>query len=127
MCSPVMRADDSSGIIGDACRALLDLHPVVAARAKPTAAKLVDWMIKFQFENECDYFPLDPVAYAPALGEKGIAAYRARLADIEANLGPRPSEDERWTSSHSHEWFDPMAIQNVDDPVRVERRAGHTC
>jgi hypothetical protein len=30
----IMRADDSSGIIGDACRALLDLHPEVAARAK---------------------------------------------------------------------------------------------
>ena len=40
----IMRADDSSGIIGDACRALLDLHPKVAARAKPPIAKLVDWM-----------------------------------------------------------------------------------
>ncbi|MBV9593399.1 MAG: hypothetical protein JO147_06365 [Actinobacteria bacterium] len=101
----IMRADDSSGIIGDACQALLDLHPQIAVRAKPAVGKLADWMIKFQFENECDYFHLDPVAYAPALGEKGIAAYRARLAEIEANLGPRPAEDERWTSSHFHEWF----------------------
>ena len=30
----IMRADDSSGIIGDACQALLNLHPTVAARAK---------------------------------------------------------------------------------------------
>jgi len=58
----IMRADDSSGIIGDACRALMDLHPEVAARAKPPVAKLVDWMMAFQFDNECDYFPLDPVA-----------------------------------------------------------------
>jgi hypothetical protein len=101
----IMRADDSSGIIGDACRALLDLHPEVAVRANPPVAKLIDWMIKFQFDNECDFFTLDPVAYAPALGEKGMAAYRARLAGIEANLGPRPAEDERWTSRHSHEWF----------------------
>ena len=84
----IMRADDSSGIIGDACRALLDLHPQVAARARPPVAKLVDWMMTFQFDSECDYFHLDPVAYAPALGEKGIAAYRARLADLEARLGP---------------------------------------
>lgn len=28
----IMRADDSSGVIGDACRDLLDLHPIVAAR-----------------------------------------------------------------------------------------------
>ena len=38
----IMRADDSSGIIGDACAALLDLHREVAARAKPPVAKLVD-------------------------------------------------------------------------------------
>jgi tetratricopeptide (TPR) repeat protein len=100
----IMRADDSSGIVGDACRALLDLHPKVAARAKP-AAKLVDWMMTFQFDNECDYFHLDPVAYAPALGEKGMASYRAKLADLEARLGTRPSEQERWTAAHRAEWF----------------------
>ncbi len=54
-------------------------------------------MMTFQFDSKCDYFHLDLVAYAPALGEKGIAAYRARLADLEARLGIRPSEDERWT------------------------------
>jgi tetratricopeptide (TPR) repeat protein len=101
----VMRADDSSGIIGDACRALLDLHPTVAARAKPPVARLVGWMMTFQFDNECDYFHLDPVAYAPALGEKGVASYRAKLADLEARLGPRPSEEDRWRFPYSHEWF----------------------
>lgn len=101
----IMRADDSSGIIGDACRALLDLHSGVAARATPPTAKLVDWMIAFQFENECDYFTLDPVAYAPALGEKGMDAYRARLAGLEAALGPRPSDEERRTAVQRAEWF----------------------
>ncbi|CUR57981.1 hypothetical protein NOCA2480040 [metagenome] len=33
-------------------------------------------MMKFQFEEEVDYFEIDPVAYAPALGEIGMAAYR---------------------------------------------------
>jgi tetratricopeptide (TPR) repeat protein len=101
----IMRADDSSGIIGDACRALLDLHPEVSARAKPPVTKLVDWMVTFQFDNECDYFHLDPVAYAPALGENGMASYRAMLADREARLSPRPSEEQRWTAPHSHDWF----------------------
>jgi hypothetical protein len=103
--SVIMRADDSSGIIGDACRSLLDLHPVMAARAQPPTSKLVDWMIRFQFDNDCDYFHIDPVAYAPALGELGMAAYRKRLAEIEARLGPYPSEDDRWNSPHSHDWF----------------------
>lgn len=101
----IMRADDSSGIIGDACRSLLDLHPNIAAAATPPVGKLVDWMIAFQFDNECDFFTLDPVVYAPALGEKGMAAYRARLAHIEERLGRRPSSEDRWAGGHGHEWF----------------------
>lgn len=101
----IARADDSSGIIGDACHRLLDLHPKAAAAAKVSTGKLIDWMMKFQFDGDVDYFQLDPVAYAVALGEKGIESYRAMLNEIEAGLGPRPSEDQRWSSRHSHEWF----------------------
>ena len=101
----VMRADDSSGIIGGACRLLLELHPKVAARAHPPAGKLVEWMMTFQFDNECDFFHLDPVAYAPALGEVGMASYRKRLAEVQARLGPRPPEDRKWSSPHSGDWF----------------------
>lgn len=101
----IMRADDSSGIIGDACRDLLELHPIAAARARPAATKLVDWMLKFQFDNECDYFTIDPVAYAPALGAAGMAAYRDKLGERAAALGPRPPEDQRWSSPHSGEWL----------------------
>lgn len=101
----IMRADDSSGIIGDACRRLLDLHPKLAARAAVPASKLVDWMVKFQFDNACDFFTIDPVAYAPALGERGVASYRRRLEEVAARLGPRPPEGERWRSEHSADWF----------------------
>ena len=100
----IARADDSSGIIGDACRRLLQLHTRAAAVAGTPVGKLIDWMMKFQFDDdEVDYFELDPVAYAPALGEVGMAAYRNRLAEVEASLGPRPAD--RWSSGHSHEWF----------------------
>ena len=101
----IARADDSSGIIGDACRRLLALHPVAAHAAQAPAAALVRWMMAFQFAGDVDYFDLDPVAYAPALGELGMARYRKELTAVEAKLGPRPSEDARWSSSHSHEWF----------------------
>lgn len=99
----IARADDSSGIIGDACRRLLALHPQAAAAARTPVGKLIDWMMKFQFDEEVDYFELDPVAYAPALGDVGMASYRKRLAEVEAKLGPRPAE--RWNSGHSHDWF----------------------
>ena len=102
----IARADDSGGIIGDACRRLLALHPQAAAAARAPVAKLIDWMMKFQFSDDgVDFFVLDPVAYAPALGEAGIAAYRLRLAELESGLGPRPGEKERRPSPHSHEWF----------------------
>jgi hypothetical protein len=101
----IMRADDSSGIIGGAVKALLDIHAQVAARAKPPVSKLVAWMIAFQFDNDCDFFTLDPVAYAPALGDMGIATYRARLADIEASLGSRPSDAQPFSTAHRAEWF----------------------
>lgn len=101
----IARADDSSGIIGDACRRLLALHPVAALAAHAATAALVTRMITFQFDGDVDYFELDPVAYAPALGELGMARYRRELAAFEAELGPRPSEDARWSSPHSHAWF----------------------
>lgn len=101
----IARADDSSGIIGDACRRLLKLHPQAAAAAKAPVGKLIDWMMKFQFDSEVDYFELDPVAYAPALGDIGLERYRAKLNEFAASLGSQPSASERWNSPNSHEWW----------------------
>lgn len=106
----IARADDSSGIIGDACRRLLALHPGLAKAASVPAGRLVTWMLKFQFEGDVDYFELDPVAYAPALGERGLASYRSRLDQVRESLRPAPTESfardpdrhERWVL----EWND---------------------
>jgi len=99
----IARADDSSGIIGDACRRLLALHPKTAARARVPAGRLVDWMITFQFDGDVDYFELDPVAYAPALGENGMAVYRAKLDERRARLAPQPSKSPSWSVPDRHE------------------------
>lgn len=101
----IMRADDSSGTIGDACRDLLELHPLLAARTCTSATKLIAWMLKFQFDNECDYFTIDPVAYAPALGTDGMATYRAELDQHAATLGSRPPEDQPFSSPSAGAWF----------------------
>jgi hypothetical protein len=97
----IARADDSTGVIGDACRRLLALHPRTAAAASTSPGRLVDWMIAFQFDGDVDYFELDPVAYAPALGPDDITAYRHRLAEIQQRVGNPPAD--RLAAGHRHE------------------------
>lgn len=94
----ILRADDSSGIIGDAVRGLLELHAHVAAKAQPSASKLANWMIKFQFDGTQDFFSIDVADYAPVLGPDGLALYRARLAEIASGLGPEPTEEQQPSS-----------------------------
>jgi hypothetical protein len=101
----IARADDSSGIIGGACRRLLALHPKAAADAGVPSGRLADWMMRFQFEGEVDYFELDPVAYAPALGGPGMMAYRARLEEVRSRLAPQPPQSEPWSVPDRHERF----------------------
>lgn len=40
--------------------------------------KLAKWMIRFRFVEQ-DFFEPDPVRYRDALGENGLAAYRAAV------------------------------------------------
>ena len=101
----ILKADDSSGIIGDAVRRLLNLHPQLAAQAQPSVARLVDWLIAFQFDGRQDFFEIDPVAYAPALGDLGLKRYRDQLQRLRDELGPEPSERERWIAPGGHTRF----------------------
>lgn len=87
----IARADDSAGYIGGACDRLLDLHPYAAAAAGTSPTRLVEWMWKLQLDKEVDYFTLDVVAYSPALGDAGLARYRARLAELRSSLVEKPA------------------------------------
>lgn len=101
----ILKADDSSGIIGGAARRLLGLHPQLAAQAQPAVARLVDWLIGFQFDGKQDFFEIDPVAYAPALGVAGLTRYRDQLQRLRDELGPEPAVRDRWTASGGHTRF----------------------
>ena len=78
----IQRADDSSGLIGDLVRDLLDLHAGSCDAGVADPVKLAAWMIRFRFTDQ-DFFDVDPVRYAAALGEAGLAAYRSALDQIE--------------------------------------------
>ena len=75
----ILRSDDSNGMIGDLCRDVLDLHRQACAAGIADPQKLAKWMVKFAFEDQ-DFFEIDPVAYAGALGDKGLAVYRREVA-----------------------------------------------
>ncbi len=71
----IMHADDSDGLIGDLARELLDLHARACDAGGADPVALAGWMVRFGFDDQ-DFFEVDPVRYASALGENGLAAYR---------------------------------------------------
>jgi hypothetical protein len=78
----IHHADDSSGLIGEVVRELLELHAVGSDAQVADPVKLAGWMIRFQFVDQ-DLFELDPVRYARALGDDGLLAYRQVIDEID--------------------------------------------
>lgn len=72
----LLRADDSSGIIGEAIQALLNLHARMAVFSTKTPKQLASWFIKFHDGDTSGFFFLDPVEYRESLGEAGMAIVR---------------------------------------------------
>src|SRR4051794_29705170 len=71
----IMHADDSDGLIGDLARDLLALHARASDAGVADPGALAAWMIRYAFDDQ-DFFEVDPVRYAGALGQDGLAAYR---------------------------------------------------
>jgi uncharacterized Zn finger protein len=65
-------------MIGDLARELLDLHARACDAGNADPIKLARWMVRFRFDDQ-DFFEVDPVRYADALGELGLAAYRREV------------------------------------------------
>jgi hypothetical protein len=75
----ILRAHDSDGLIGDLARELLALHARACDAGNADPIKLARWMVRFRFDDQ-DFFEVDPVRYAHALGEFGLAAYRREVS-----------------------------------------------
>lgn len=74
----LLKADDSNGFIGGLAYDLLGLHAGICDAGVADPVALAKWMVKFRFDEQ-DFFEVDPVRYAAALGERGIAAYRSAV------------------------------------------------
>jgi hypothetical protein len=93
----ILHADDSDGLIGDVARELLDLHAEACDAGVADPIKLARWMVKFRFDDQ-DFFEADPVRYAKALGEIGVAAFRRevqqrRNAGATDSFAPKYAEE----------------------------------
>ncbi len=86
----MMRADDSSGLIGDLARHLLDIHAAACDTAVADPGKLAAWTIQFRFGDQ-DFFEVDPVRYGDALGDRGPRLI-ARLSLTSSAMTPSPCD-----------------------------------
>jgi uncharacterized Zn finger protein len=76
----ILKSDDSSGMMGDVAHRLLTVHEQVSLAGVAEPKALARWMIKFGVDDQ-DFFTIDPVRYAPALGDKGMDVYRKAVAE----------------------------------------------
>ncbi len=74
----IEHADDSSGAMGSVAREILELHARACDARVADPRKLAAWMVRFSCDEQ-DFFELDPVRYASALGENGLASYRKAI------------------------------------------------
>lgn len=94
----MMKADDSSGSIGDLVYRLLEAHSAAVAGARPPLSqpeqtRLIKWMVKYRYGGKQDSFDLDIVAYAPGLSAKSIESYRKAISKIDlGEYGQYPLE-----------------------------------
>ena len=76
----ILKADDSAGTIGDLARQLLEIHERVCDAGVADPVPLARWMVRFGFDDQ-DFFTVDPVRYASALSDDGLAAFRRAVAE----------------------------------------------
>ena len=74
----VSQVDDSDGYVGGAATELAELHADLCADAHPEPTALATWLLDFQTAG-FDWPELTLAAYAPALGEAGLASYGEQL------------------------------------------------
>jgi hypothetical protein len=100
----ILHADDSDGLIGALAGELLDLHAEACDAGVADPIKLARWLVKFSIDDQ-DFFQTDPVRYAKALGEMGLAAFREEVEE-RRQVGTR-------------DMFDSFALRYVEERLAV--------
>lgn len=78
------QADDSSGSMGDACARAAELHARACTEGSTDRAALGRWLARFRAASP-GWPDLDLADHVEALGDKGLAAYRAGVRKAAAS------------------------------------------
>lgn len=94
------RSDDSGGGFGDALRGLAATHLEICRAAKPDPEAFGKDLFQLQMLDDWGFFKFED--YAPLLGKKGLARYRA-LAQVQWKKVPRlgPGAQRDYAAGHS--------------------------
>jgi hypothetical protein len=75
-------ADDSSGVLGEACQRAADLHARSCREGKSEGVGLARWLAKFR--DESPGWPITPLSdYAPAFDDRKLTTYRQAVARLD--------------------------------------------
>ncbi len=77
-----LRADDSSGALGDACQRAADLYAKACRKGRPGGVRLARWLVKFRCESP-GWPNLTLEQFVAALDDKALAAYRAGVQEAD--------------------------------------------
>ncbi|MGH3328630.1 MAG: DUF6880 family protein, partial [Streptomycetales bacterium] len=91
--------DDTSGVAGDACHRALELYAAACSQAPPDPGELAGWLVDHEVEGP-GWPEIELAAFAEALGERGLTAYRARVEDLWARLPPPAADDLQRLDEH---------------------------
>jgi uncharacterized Zn finger protein len=79
----MLNADDSAGVLGDACQRAAELHARACVESAPDGVKLARWLMRFRVESP-GWPDVTLEMYASALGPRGLGVYRTELARQDA-------------------------------------------
>jgi len=89
----IMFVVDEMAATADVARRLLEIHEQLGDAGVADPKALAKWMIRFSFDDQ-DFFNPDPVRYAAALGDSGLAVLRR---EVDARLtAPDPDFSVRY-------------------------------
>ena len=117
----ILHADDSDGLIGGLATDLLELHAQACDAGVADPVALGRWMVRFTFEDQ-HFFVVDPVRYAAALGERGIATYRSEVTKRCVSVAEQAGVHDRpFAESYA---LERLAVLDRDVPRLVELLGG---